>query len=59
MHQLATSHQVCEKYAAVCLTVGVNEAVLIFEYKIYMDIGPIIDDRLKEKKPETLKGCPQ
>ena len=23
------------------------------------DIGPFIDDRLKEKKPETLKGCPQ
>ena len=22
-------------------------------------IGPILDDRLNEKNPETLKGCPQ
>ena len=22
-------------------------------------IGPILDDRLKEKNPESLKGCPQ
>ena len=25
----------------------------------YLDIGPILDDSMKEKNPETLEGCPQ
>ena len=27
------------------------------EWSVWTTIGPILDDRLKEKNPETLKGC--
>ena len=32
---------------------------MIYQTNSFETIGPILDDRLKEKNPETLKGCPQ
>ena len=28
------------------------------QFWVFDSVGPILDDRLKEKSPETLKGCP-